>query len=133
MSTMNDQCHDICEALYEQHKATPYISQLDLMKLAFRAARARTQTEFYNQGYTAGASHTASTISAILEGGLLRPKDSLTVRDVSWHGHEEPTDAQLELAEERGARSYADLDCGDTPDPLPDWNTVPDGAPMVPR
>jgi hypothetical protein len=129
MSTMNDQCHDICEALYEQHKATPYISQLDLMKLAFRAARARTQTEFYNQGYTAGANHTASAISAILDGGLLRPKDSLTVRDVSWHGHEEPTDAQLELAEERGARCYAD--CGDTPDPLPDWNIVADGTPMV--
>jgi hypothetical protein len=107
MTTMNDQCHDICEALYEQHKATPYISQLDLMKLAFRAARARTQTEFYNQGYTAGANHTASAISAILDGGLLRPKDALTVRDVHWDGQPEPTDEELELDEERGARSYA--------------------------
>jgi hypothetical protein len=106
MTTINDQCHDICAALYEQHKLTPYISQLDLMKLAFRAARARTQTEFYNQGYAAGAAHTASTISAILEGGLLRPKDHpLTVRDVAWG--EEPTDDELELAEERSARSYA--------------------------
>jgi hypothetical protein len=128
MTIINDQCHDICEALYEQHKATPYISQLDLMKIAFRAARARSQAESYSQGYTAGANHTAATIGAILDGGLLRPKDALTVRDVTWH--EEPTDAQLELTEERGARCYAD--CGDTPDPLPPWTTVPDGSPMVP-
>jgi hypothetical protein len=127
MSTMNDQCHDICEALYEQHKATPYISQVDLIKMGFRAGRARAQTEFYSQGWKAGAEHTASTISAILEGGLLRPKDALTVRDVAWH--EEPTDAELEASEERGARCFAD--CGDTPDPLPDWNIVADGTPMV--
>jgi hypothetical protein len=127
MTIINDQCHDICEALYEQHKATPYISQLDLMKIAFRAARARSQAESYSQGYAAGANHTAATIGAILDGGLLRPKSALTAKGVEWDG---PTDDELQASEERGARCYAD--CDDTPDPLPTWTTVPDGSPMVP-
>jgi hypothetical protein len=105
MNIINDQCHDICEALYEQHKLTPYISQLDLMKIAFRAARSRTQSESYSQGYTAGANHTAKTIGAILDGGLLRPKDPRAVHGMAWD--EEPTDSELELDEERNARSYA--------------------------
>jgi hypothetical protein len=125
MNIINDQCHDICEALYEQHKLTPYISQLDLMKIAFRAARARSQAESYNQGYTAGANHTAATIGAILDGGLLRPKDPRAVHGMTWDG---PTDDELQASEERGARCYADLD---EPEPLPTWSIVADGTPMV--
>jgi hypothetical protein len=125
MSEPHDDAHAICEQVYEQHKLTPYITQVDLMKLAVRACRAKWQREFYTAGYTAGAEHTAATMSTILESGMLRKP--LTVRGQEWG---EPTDDELEQSEQRGARSYRSL-CDDTPDPLQTWTTVPDGTPMV--
>ena len=92
----NDQAHEICEQIYEQYRGTPHINQLDMMKIAFRAGRVRSQSEFYAKGYAAGSEHTATTLGEILESGVLRgSKDCGDTADATRYYESVPDGAPM--------------------------------------
>jgi hypothetical protein len=107
---MTDKAAEHCDAIWSRSLFDKTVDTKGLMVRAYRMGRAI--------GYEDGRTDGLNLATALLPQPTVRGKPF------------EPTDAELEASEQRAARCFAD--CGDTPEPLPTWTTVPDGSPMVP-